>query len=281
MGVPPTSMTVALQVDEWLTERKPALDLADTLVCAWRGDLGDIRTPLPDECLDLFWVEDGSMWLSGPETRSWTPGPAQAGSAVGLRFRPGAGPSILGLAASDVCNARIGLDQLWGDRDARELAERVALQSDDGARMRELESAVRRLVVDARPVDAVAGAVAARLGQPRPSSTRELASLTGLSERQILRRCRAAFGYGPAVLLRVRRVRRVLQLARSHEREHGLAGLAAAAGYYDQQHLTHDVRDMFGTTPTELLRVSSVRSLQDTAGPSGGSSTRDHTRGFR
>jgi AraC-like DNA-binding protein len=264
MGMPPTSTTAVLQVDEWIFERKPALDLADTLVCAWRGDLGEMRTPLPDECLDLFWVEDGSMWMSGPETKSWTPGPAQAGSAVGIRFRPGVGPPILGLAASDVRGARIGLHELWGDRNARELAERVALQPDDRARMRELERAVRRLVVDARPVDEVASAVAAGLGQRRPASARELARITGLSERQIHRRCTTAFGYGPAVLLRVLRVRRVLQLARTRERDRGLAELAAAAGYYDQQHLTHDVRDMFGTTPTKLLRVSGVRSIQDT-----------------
>jgi AraC-like DNA-binding protein len=262
MRMPPTS-TAVLQVDEWLFERKPAVDLADTLVCAWRGDLGDLRTPLPDECLDLFWVADGSMWLSGPETRSWTPGPAQTGNAVGIRFRPGVGPPILGLAASAVRDARIGLHELWGDRQARLLAERVALQPDDRARVRELENVVRRLVVDARPVDEVAAAVAVGLGQRRPTSVRELARLTGLSERQIHRRCTAAFGYGPAALLRVLRVRRVLRLARSPERDHGLAGLAATAGYFDQQHLTHEIRDMFGTTPTKLLRVSGVRSIQD------------------
>jgi hypothetical protein len=54
-----------LLLDQSLRERAPAFDLADTLVCAWRGDLGELRTPLPDECLDLFWVDDGSIWPSG------------------------------------------------------------------------------------------------------------------------------------------------------------------------------------------------------------------------
>jgi hypothetical protein len=53
---------------EWLRERRPAPDLADQLVCAWRGDLGEAAMPLPDERLDLVWVDDGSLWLSGPET---------------------------------------------------------------------------------------------------------------------------------------------------------------------------------------------------------------------
>jgi hypothetical protein len=33
-----------------------------------------------------------------------------------------------------------------------------------------------------------------------------------------------------------------------------LAELAAAAGYFDQQHLAHEVRAVMGTTPTWLLR---------------------------
>jgi methylphosphotriester-DNA--protein-cysteine methyltransferase len=79
------------------------------------------------------------------------------------------------------------------------------------------------------------------------------------------RRCTAAFGYGPAVLERIVRLRRVLQLARSQDRLAGLAGLAATAGYRDQQHLSHDVRTMIDTTPATLLAEADVRSLQDAA----------------
>jgi AraC-like DNA-binding protein len=58
----------------------------------------------------------------------------------------------------------------------------------------------------------------------------DLSRATDLSERQIHRRCLAAFGYGPAVLARIRRLQRALQLARSREGPHRLAALAAAAG---------------------------------------------------
>jgi AraC-like DNA-binding protein len=113
---------------------------------------------------------------------------------------------------------------------------------------------VRRLTARARPVDEVAFEVAARLNQPRPASVRELSRAIGLSERQLHRRCLAAFGYGPAVLARILRLQRVLQLARSHQGPLRLAELAAAAGYFDQQHLAHEVRAIMGTTPTRLLR---------------------------
>ena len=247
-------MAVArLVVDRWLVERRPAPDLADRLVCVWRGDLGSAELPLPDERLDLVWVDDGSLWLAGPETTSWSRGYPPGTTAVGVGFKPGVGPPTLGLAGSEVRDARVRLDELWGDRRARELAERVAAHPDDGGRARELEGAVRRLAARARPVDQVALEVAARLNQPRTASVRDLSRAIGLSERQLHRRCMAAFGYGPAVLGRILRLQRALQLARSHQGPLRLAALAVAAGYFDQQHLAHEVRAVMGTTPTRLL----------------------------
>lgn len=50
-----------LRVDQWLHEQAPAPDLAESVRCVWRGDLGAMQVPLPDECFDLVWVNDGSM----------------------------------------------------------------------------------------------------------------------------------------------------------------------------------------------------------------------------
>jgi AraC-like DNA-binding protein len=263
---------VALHVDRWLRERPRAPDLAGTLRCAWRGNLAEFRTPLPDECLDITWIDDGTLWLSGPESRSWSPDEPTGSAAVGVRFEPGVGPAVLGLAARDVLDARVPLDALWGDRAVRELAERMALQPDDRGRVRLLERAVRGRAAGARPVDDAVRQVAHGLAGARPASVRTLARSTGLSERQLLRRCRAAFGYGPARLARILRIQRMLHLARTHPRGLPLVDLATASGYADQQHLTHEVRTVFGTTPSALLQASEpgVRSVQDRADESPG-----------
>ena len=94
-----------LVVDRWLLERRPAPDLADWLVCVWRGDLGEAATPLPDERLDLVWVDDGSLWLSGPETSSWSRGYRPGTTAVGVGFKPAVGPPMLALAAIPLIGA--------------------------------------------------------------------------------------------------------------------------------------------------------------------------------
>jgi AraC-like DNA-binding protein len=77
-----------------------------------------------------------------------------------------------------------------------------------------------------------------------------------LSERQLLRRCTVAFGYGPATWHRILRLQRFLELAgetHTDGRVPGLAELAQQAGYADQQHLARDARAIARATPTGLL----------------------------
>ena len=221
-------MTAMLIVDVWLQERAPAAFVANALRCAWRGDLGTIRTPLPDECFDLFWVDDGSLWLSGPESTSWVRGSPPGRKAVGVRCRPGVGPALFGIAASEVRDLRVRLDDLWPGRDVREIADRVGSQAGDLARVRELERVTARLAANARPVDHLALAVAAEVGRVRPAPLRAIARSAGFSERQIHRRCAEAFGYGPAVLARMLRLQRALHLARSGGRPSRLAEIGRA-----------------------------------------------------
>jgi AraC-like DNA-binding protein len=262
-----------LAVDQWLYERPPPADLASKLRCTWQGDIGCASTLLPDECIDMHWAR-GSIWVTGPETRSLPFSSRRGSIAVGVRFHPGANP--LGVPASELRDRRVRLDQLWGDRAVHELLERVASRADDEGRAAELEDAVRRLDVRLLRVDEIALEAAVGLRTVRPASVRELARAVGLSERQLHRRCTAAFGYGPAFLQRIIRVQRFLRLARRHPASRGLADLALAAGYADQQHLTHEVHAILGTTPTAIRTPGDVRSTQDTARPS-----RDHDHGRR
>lgn len=88
----------------------------------------------------------------------------------------------------------------------------------------------------------------------RPLSVSALAAALGVSERQLLRRFRAAVGYGPKTLARVLRFRAFLDAAWAQPAPPvDLARLAAEAGYADQSHLTRDCRAFAGTTPSQLL----------------------------
>ena len=88
-----------------------------------------------------------------------------------------------------------------------------------------------------------------------------LADRVGISERQLLRRCVEALGYGPKTLDRILRFQRFLTSAR---RESDLARLATEAGYADQAHLTRECVRLSGLTPARLLCRRHVRFVQDT-----------------
>jgi AraC-like DNA-binding protein len=92
-----------------------------------------------------------------------------------------------------------------------------------------------------------------------------LGDALGISERQLRRRFADAVGYGPKTLARVLRFQRFLALAAGDDpagsARGDLAGLAYAAGYADQAHLTRECRQLSGRTPAALLAAG--------AGPAG------------
>ena len=266
-------MAAAPDYREW----RPAPELAGLLACTWAGRLGDDGTPftdrvLPDACIDLIW--DGRrLFVAGPDTGPVPITPEPGGIFAGLRFRPGLAPTVLGLPAVALLDQRVDAAEVWADLDMGPVVDSLH----GAASLREaaavLEQAVIGRLPAATPPDRlVAGTVTALQAQPTAGTTvANLADRLGVSERQLHRRCTAAVGYGPKVLDRVLRFRRFLHLVGSPAGTRppdGLAGLAAAAGYADQSHLTRECGRLAGTTPARLLvpRRDDVRSVQDGAG---------------
>lgn len=221
-------------------ERRSRLDGA----VVWERTTDD--TPfrvVPDGCMDLIWF-NGDLLVAGPDTHAQTV-EARAGSLyVGLRFAPGTGPTVLGVPASELRDQRVPLDALWSGPTVRDLAEQLAEASDTGAAMESL--AVQRLQENG-PLDPLLAEVVAELQAGRPVAA--LADTVGLSERQLHRRCLAAFGYGPKALARIFRMRRARGLARDHV---PFAEVAAIAGYADQPHLAREVKALTGVSLSAL-----------------------------
>ncbi|PXY19721.1 hypothetical protein BAY60_31790 [Prauserella muralis] len=200
----------------------------------WRARIGASKPIVPDGCLDLM-VAGDLVFVAGPDTRAWQASLASP-EIHGIRFRPGRAPSALGVAADELTDRRVPLEQLWG-RDGAAAAE---LLRERPAALAEVVA--RRLAP--RP-DPEVDALLARLGGGVPRVADALAGLP-TSERQLRRRFTVAVGYGPATYLRVARLQRAIALA---PRVTGLATLAAQAGYADQAHLTRDCRELTGATP--------------------------------
>ncbi|WP_084265617.1 helix-turn-helix domain-containing protein [Actinomadura macra] len=219
------------------------------LVCSWTAALPPAATPfvqrvVPDGCVDLIW-SDAEILVAGPDTGPIPAAMRPGDSVVAVRFAPGAAPPVLGVPADAVRDARLSLRELWGADAERLAAEVVAAEPD--ARHTALVAGVMARAAGAAPADPLVPAVVSGLAR---SSVRAVSDDLGLGERQLRRRSLAAFGYGPKTLQRVLRFQRALRLARAGE---PLADVAYAAGYADQAHLSHEVRDLAGEPLGALL----------------------------
>jgi AraC-like DNA-binding protein len=151
---------------------------------------------------------------------------------------------VLGIPLDEVRDQRLPLRELSGPW-SEELAERVALSDRPELALAAVQERI------SAPPDATAAAITRRLEFDAGAGVvSRLAADLGLSERQLQRRCRAAFGYGPKTLQQVLRFRRALRLARAGGR---LADVAAVVGYADQAHLARDTRRLAGVPLTDLL----------------------------
>jgi AraC-like DNA-binding protein len=219
------------------------------LRCAWsRRVSGASASPMrivPDACVDVMWHrESGRLFVAGPDTRAHVAA-SSPGEIVGVRFHTGCSPAALGVPADALRDERVGLAELWPGRTER-LAEDLAAAPSTEATQAVLGSAVLARV-RADPDPAVPALLTLARGGTRVGA---IADAIGLTERQLHRRCLAAFGYGAKVLQRVLRFDRAIRLALDGAR---LADVAYRAGYADQAHLSREVRALAGLSPSEYL----------------------------
>jgi len=234
-------------------EFPPPTGFADLVECAWvvDGPPGPVRV-LPDGGMDLIRM-DGRVTVAGPDTTA-SVSPREGGEPfVGLRFRPGVLPRLLGVPASELRNDRVPLRELRAGYPRRgslvDLA--AALLVTEPSR----ETAPWSLKTLRHVTDRLAA------GAPVGDLAREI----GWSSRTMQRQCTAVYGYGPATLRRILRFQRALRLL-----DEGLppGDVAAGSGYADQPHLHREVRDLAGV-PLSALRQDFSGANRSTQLPSG------------
>lgn len=248
----------ALNYREWPAH--PAV--RDSVACLWarttKGAYGAADRVLPDGCIDIVW--DGvSLIVAGPDTHAWPISHPGGGLFAGVRFRTGRARGFLGTPASELLNQRVPADQVLGSGSLHDLVERLESAGSPPAAAEVLQTAVLDRCSEAgRPelfIDALVAALQARTTSPfaQPAAVAVVSRGLGVSEREVLRRCRSAVGYGPKTLDRILRFQHARTLARRHS---SVAAVAAEAGYSDQAHLARECRRLAGLTPSDLFKTA-------------------------
>ena len=187
--------------------------MAGLAACVWRSVTTDVSPVgsliLPDGCMDLVWSPGREPFVAGPDRTAWAVADPVGTVHVGVRFRPGAGPAVIGVPAVELVNQQVPLADLWGSAQARAVTEQLEGAASAAEAIRALVGSVadRQREADGVVVHAVDIVSRRAAGHRAPLDG-------GLGERQIRRRFVAAVGYGPKTLERILRFQRFLRIAR-------------------------------------------------------------------
>jgi AraC-like DNA-binding protein len=218
--------------------------------------------------------------VSGTYARAFVIDAMQHAAMFGVHFSPGGAFAVLGVPANGLANAHVDVAALWGDREARELRERLCAAATPRARFLLMEAALlgrMRMSIDrpdrARMLSrhpAIPFALHAFGDDGAGASVREVARAVGLSQRRLIEIFTREVGLTPKLFCRVLRFRHVHALAErtcaaaaaaaSQTGRVDWADLALACGYFDQSHLSNEFRELSGLTPTAYLRQAQQRT---------------------
>ncbi len=241
--------------DATYRELAPPGALGPWVECLWErrvpaGAAPNVRRVLPDGCIDLIWSDGMGLLAVGPNTTAFLAPLAPGEGAVGVRFRPGGAPALLGVAGDALRDLRAPAAEVWGPG-AERLEDEVASAGRPGERAGLLLDWLGRRVARASSPDPlVAAAVAALTGDPA-EPVAALADRLGVGQRHLRRRFAAEVGYGPKRFARGVRLQRALAMAGAGGAR-GWSEVAYVAGYADQSHLVNDCRALAGVPPTLL-----------------------------
>jgi methylphosphotriester-DNA--protein-cysteine methyltransferase len=198
------------------------------------------------------------MWLGRAVRRG-----SSAKPPVGVHFRPGGASVVLGLAAGDLRDSHIGLDELSGAQ-AWRLRERLIAAPDPASVFAALQAELLAgLLAGRRPPPmhpAVLHTLRALHADPLGLRIAAACKATGYGPKRFTALFRDAVGLTPKLYQRIRRFDTVLDRAFDAPTPNW-AELAADGGYVDQAHLHHEFINFTGLTPGAWRRARKEQRL--------------------
>ena len=250
---------------EWRAVRylecPPPPDAASCIERMWMltGRSGTSHTVIPDGATEIVVARStivrspGSRpplqrFVVGPTDRAFSVTFEGAIDLIGLRIRPGLARRVLRVPQFRLVDRLVPLDRVAPSLD-ESLATIVAEIPDRSRCARALAVAVAGVVAPARRGDAAFVMALARARAARGLvSLQTMASVAGVSVRQLERRCQADIGLTPKRWCRILRFQAAVDLANQDRPD--WAEVAQMAGYADQPHFCREFRAFWGVAPT-------------------------------
>lgn len=254
--------------------RRPAFPLAEFVEVIWYQESDqlpharerllpqstvELVINLLEDRIEVFEGPDGyrllrfrSGVICGPHSECFIIDTAAETRVIGVHFRPGGAFPFLGLPASELHNAHVGLETIWGAL-ADEVWERLMEARGPEAKLSVLEQALLARAngcFERHP--AVRYALKAFQDSPRPRTVGDVIDETGFSPRHFIELFRDEVGMTPKLFYRVQRFQDVV-LHLKDARRVDWADIAVRCGYFDQAHFIRDFQAFSGLNPSAYL----------------------------
>jgi len=264
-GIPEASFSSPIQ---------PSPAVADFVEAIWDWDVPDgevakgLTIKVPPSTAPYFVVQYGTpthcKWRFGDDSYDHTNyshvlTQTQSGTfaicprgplgVITVRLKPEGATRLARVAMHELMNVKIGLRNIFKDREIAELEERVMEAADSCERI----ACVERFLLQSLgrdQDDPVFSQASLQLRRNPGLRMAQLASLLGISKRQLSRGFRSTYGTSPKQYARLARVEKVVDARR---RGLGWADVACACGFADQAHLINDFGAIVGRTPAEFF----------------------------
>jgi AraC-like DNA-binding protein len=187
--------------------------------------------------------------LSGIGTRYQIIDTDEQTHVAGVVFRPGGTLAFVRPPASELSNADVEAEDLWGRGVANRIRERLLAAANPTETLREIEACLLEIWRERVCHPAVAFALDAFRTSPTVSRIHDITDAISLSPKRFIEKFEAEVGLTPKRYCRLLRFQQAV--AKAHRATpHDWAELALDCGYFDQAHFIHEFREFSGITPS-------------------------------
>jgi AraC-like DNA-binding protein len=212
--------------------------------------------PMPNTGLVIFLGRGpAAAGISGPQSESFIIERRSMDEILGIHFKPGGAFPFLDFPLGELHGQHLGLEDVWGAREASELICRLHEARTIEKKFQLLEAwltgiAVHRL----KHHPAVAFALREFDQDSGLISSAVMAERVGFSQRRFIELFRNEIGLTPKLYCRVQRFQNVITRVEKLKSVDWV-DVALSCGYFDQSHFNHDFREFSGLSPTEYMEL--------------------------
>jgi hypothetical protein len=250
----------------------PHADLASLVKCYWTLEIpADHPTErqriVPDGCIEMAFIlgDDIKRYTSenefilqpramvlGQTTEPFYIEPTGYVNTFAVRFYPYGFANFVIYPLKNLANKETPTALLFGEKPAKELAQKIVLAKDTSARITIIESFLLDKLNDQATMDNIVKTTIDAIFSTKGGAAINTILQDDLSKRrQLERKFLTQIGISPKQLGKVIRLQTALKMLLNQEAE-SLTQIAYESQYYDQTHFIKDFKEFTGTTPKDF-----------------------------